>query len=145
MIKWSFVPQIWHEHVFWGEKTDWSVRFEFFKNFDPFCDVTDPQFCPKWSKKHLNSHKSRWMITFSSNLARACFFGVRKPGVVSEFQNLKMLTLLWRHGPPLLPKMFQKTPKSPEISIKWLFFPQIWHVYVYWGGKTNSGVRIPKF
>ena len=41
--------------------------------------------------------------------------------------------------------MVQKATTLPEISIGLSFFPQIWHVHVFWGEETGGGVRIPKF
>ena len=44
---------------FWGDKTDDVVRISKCLNFDLFCDVTDPQFYPKWPQIELEHDKPR--------------------------------------------------------------------------------------
>ena len=46
-------------YVFWNEKADYDVRILKIVNIVFFCDVTGPQFHPKWPRIHLE-HMETW-------------------------------------------------------------------------------------
>jgi hypothetical protein len=100
------------------------------------------QNCPINNKIAINLDK---MIICSLNLAWLCFLGWENRCWCQNSKIFKSWPLLWRYRPPILPKIVQNLTKSPQISTNWLFVPQIWHYYVFWGEKTGAGDRIPKF
>ena len=73
------------------------------------------------------------------------FLGVRKPITMSEIQNFKILTPFVTSWTQKWPKMVQKSPKTPEILIKWLCWSQNACRWVSLGWKTDFGVKIMTF
>ena len=92
LIKWWFSPQISSLYVFWGEKSDGDVRITKFYNLDPFSDVPDRKYGPKWSKIHQKHLTTWWNDRFFLKFGLDMFLGAGKPMVVSEIQNFKILT-----------------------------------------------------
>ena len=84
-------------------------------------------------------------LFWSEKCALVKYLGVRKPITMSEIQNLKSWPLLWRHGPQKRPKMVPKSPKTPEILIRWLCWSQNAYRWEFLGWKTDWDVKIMTF
>ena len=73
------------------------------------------------------------------------YLGVRKPITMSEIQNFKILTPFVTSRTPKQPKMVPKSPKTPEILIRWLCWSQNAYRWVFFGMETDCDVNIMTF
>ena len=108
-------------------------EFQIFKSW-PLLRRHRPPILPKMVQKTPKIARNlNLKLFFSSNLACTCFLGWENRWWCQNFNILKSWPLLWRRGPPLLPKMVRKTPIHHKNRKNDYFFSNLaWVCFLGW-------------